>query len=687
MNNIKTPNIERLTSTADRLATIKRPELLAPAGREDVFYAVLNAGADAVYLSGKQFNMRRHRKDFNFSNEALKRVVDYAHNLGRKVYITVNILIGEHELAELVEYLKFLETIAVDSIIIQDYGVIEICRKQNINIPLHSSTMMNVNSAVSALLLKEYGFTRVVTSRDITIDEVRRLAETAGIESEYFIHGDMCSVQSGQCHGSGIIFGKSSNRGQCMKPCRWSYDMVSETSGTLVKSNAYLLASKDLCLIEQLPELINAGIDSLKIEGRMKPAETLSRIVAVYRRAIDSYCDNPLGYHRDFNDITDIYNNRARDLSTGFAFKTPDDEFFDMGGEREPLFLSYSGKLHNITDWNKDIFSDNAAIVTNAVTSGNEISCVAGNMATAQAAFASGVDNLIISYEGDLEIDSKWDFDELKNLAEQCRDSERRFIFSTPKIITERELREFQYAVEMLGEAVDTYLVSGIAAIDCLRRKNKKIWIDSSCNVINSKAYDFFAELGCERVLPAIESSFDNLASMLIDRPQTSLDVMIHGPLLSMLVEHCLVGMNTQHISKRDFCKMPCQFEQFALVDRKGNRRIIHTDKFCRNHVMLEHDLCVLPSLNSFMKLGHHSFRIDARLYSPEDTAFLVKFYKETLNRPAELATQIAEFQHYFTDRKFSYGGYLRGITGDAKISLLDLKKEEKNEACCTTCG
>ena len=163
---------------------IKRPELLAPAGREEVFYAVIEAGADAVYLAGKQFNMRRHRKDFNFDEAALRRVVKFAHERDRKVYVTVNILIGENELPALVEYLKFLESIEVDSIIVQDYGVINICHEHNINIPLHSSTMMNVNSAESAILLKKHGFTRVVTSRDITVDEVRRISETAGMDEQ-----------------------------------------------------------------------------------------------------------------------------------------------------------------------------------------------------------------------------------------------------------------------------------------------------------------------------------------------------------------------------------------------------------------------------------------------------------------------------------------------------------------------
>ena len=666
---------------------IKRPELLAPAGREEVFYAVIEAGADAVYLAGKQFNMRRHRKDFNFDEAALRRVVKFAHERDRKVYVTVNILIGENELPALVEYLKFLESIEVDSIIVQDYGVINICHEHNINIPLHSSTMMNVNSAESAILLKKHGFTRVVTSRDITVDEVRRISETAGIESEYFIHGDMCSVQSGQCHGSGIIFGKSSNRGQCMKPCRWAYDLVSETSGNVVKENAYMLAARDLCLLEQLPDLINAGIDSLKIEGRMKPAETMSRIVALYRRAIDSYCDEPLAHHRDFNDVKEMYNNRIRNLSTGFAFKTPDDEYFDIEGDREPKFLSHSGNLHTISDWSEDVFKENPLLAGKQASSGNAVSCVAGNIETAQAALEAGVDNLVISYEGDLKVNSEWHLPELLELADKCRTAGKRFVFSTPKIITEREQREFKYAVDALGDQVDTYLISGIAVLDFLQSRNKRIWVDTGCNVINSAAVEFFENAGCEMIFPAIETSFENLSEMLDKVSGMRFDLLAHGALTSMLVEHCLVAMNTQRISKRDFCKMPCQYEKFSLVDRNGNKRIIHTDKFCRNHIMLEHDLCILPSLDSFQRLGNHSFRIDARLYSPGDTAYLVDLYKSATANPAARTELIAGFRQRFADREFSYGGYLKGITADADISLLNIKKDERHEKFCSTCG
>ena len=666
---------------------IKRPELLAPAGREEVFYAVIEAGADAVYLSGKQFNMRRHRKDFNFDETALERVVKFAHERSRKVYVTVNILIGENELPALVTYLKFLESIKVDSIIVQDYGVINICHEHNIKIPLHSSTMMNVNSAESAILLKKHGFTRVVTSRDITVDEVRRISETAGIESEYFIHGDMCSVQSGQCHGSGIIFGKSSNRGQCMKPCRWAYDLVSETSGNVIKENAYMLAARDLCLLEQLPDLINAGIDSLKIEGRMKPAETISRIVALYRRAIDSYCDEPLARHRDFNDVKEMYNNRIRNLSTGFAFKTPDDEYFDMEGDREPKFLSHSGNLHSISDWSADAFKDNPYLAGKQASLDNQITCVAGNIETAQAALEAGVDNLVISYEGDLKIDSEWRLPELLELAEKCRATGKRFVFSTPKIITEREQREFKYAVEALDDQVDTYLISGIAVLEFLQSRSKRIWVDTGCNVINSAAVEFFENAGCEKIFPAIETSFENLAAMLDKVSGIQFDLLAHGALTSMLVEHCLVAMNTQRISKRDFCKMPCQYEKFSLVDRNGNKRIIHTDKFCRNHIMLEHDLCILPSLDSFQRLGNPSLRIDARLYSPEDTAYLVDLYKRAAADPAARAGLIAGFRQRFADQEFTYGGYLRGITADAEISLLNIKKDERHEKFCSTCG
>ena len=652
----------------------EKPELLAPAGKRDVFYEVIEAGADAVYLSGKHFNMRRHRKDFHFENEDLSAVCEYAHLKNKKVYVTVNILLSDNEVELLVDYLKFLEDIKVDAIIVNDLAVLQICLENSINIPLHASTMMNVNSVEHAAVLKKFGFTRVVTSRDITIDEVRRIKSAAGIEVEYFIHGDMCTAQSGQCHGSGIIFGKSSNRGQCMKPCRWSYDLVALKSGDLLKKGEYLLASKDMCVIEHIPEFIDAGISSFKIEGRMKSKDILVPIISAYRKAIDSYLSNPMEYKRDFDSIRNISNNRVRDLTTGFSFKTPSSDYIDISGEREPVFLSYSGKQKLIEDYYIDSFEDNVSKPNRNIIP--ELSCVVGTYPAAKSAIESGADNIIISWEGDLKINSSWKSEEINNLISLAGQNNKKIILTTPRILTERELKEF-YKTVTFFDKIDTFLINGIAPVEFLQERGKNIWADYLCNIINSKSARFFADLGIKRIMPSIEASFKTISDIIQNSPDMEFDIQVHGMLLFMLVEHCIVSMNLQQISKKDFCKMPCINDEYLIVDRSGQKRIIKTDKYCRNHIIMQNDLAVLPSIKSFLSLGAKSFRIDARLYDAEKVSFLINVYKKAIKNPDDIDNLVDEFRTFLNNEEFSYGAYIKGISEDDKLSLLSLKKEE----------
>ena len=193
-------------------------ELLAPAGNWEALEAAVKAGADAVYLGGKHFNMRLHRQDMNFDDEALARAVSFAHTHGVKLYVTINNLIYENELGDLEKFLRYLGTIGPDAILVQDLAVIRLVRDLDLKIPLHASVMMNIHNEPAMNLLKEYGITRVVASRELSLDELSLLRERTGLEIEYFMHGDMCFAESGQCIHSGVVFGQSGNRGRCMKP-------------------------------------------------------------------------------------------------------------------------------------------------------------------------------------------------------------------------------------------------------------------------------------------------------------------------------------------------------------------------------------------------------------------------------------------------------------------------------------
>ena len=304
----------------------KSVELLAPAGNWEALEAAVEAGADAVYLGGKSFNMRLHRQDMNFDNAALARAVEYARAHEVRLYITINNLISEDELAPLREYLLYLNEIQPNAILVQDFAVIDLVQELGIHIPLHASVMMNVHNEAAMRLLKQYGVTRIVASREMTLAELALLRQMTGLEIEYFVHGDMCIAESGQCIHSGVLFGQSGNRGRCLKPCRWPYELVDDATGESFDAEtagSYKLALKDMCLYRNLPELIQSGVCSFKIEGRMRPAEFVRRIVSTYRRAIDAYLADPAGYQVNEPDWQELYAKRARDFTTSFALGQP----------------------------------------------------------------------------------------------------------------------------------------------------------------------------------------------------------------------------------------------------------------------------------------------------------------------------------------------------------------------------
>ncbi|MGR3176547.1 MAG: peptidase U32 family protein [Candidatus Anammoxibacter sp.] len=330
----------------------KTIELLAPAGRWDVLEAVISAGADAVYLGSKKFNMRMHRSDYHFTDEQLISAVKLAHKHGVKIYITVNNLLSDTEIDEVRLFLEFLQEIGVDAIIVQDLGILHLTRQMKLEIDIHSSTMMNTHSVPMAMELKEMGINRIIVSRDITIAQAKEIHEKCDIEVEYFVHGDMCSAQSSQCYSSGVLFGKSSNRGECMKPCRWKYSLVDQETGRHLGgvNEGHFLAMNDLCLLQHIPSLAQAGVCSFKIEGRMRDAKFLREVVSIYRRAIDSYLDAPSFYYPDVNDIETIYKSRVRNLSTSVSFTMAQTNTFDYSGNREPLFLSKFAKEESLTE-------------------------------------------------------------------------------------------------------------------------------------------------------------------------------------------------------------------------------------------------------------------------------------------------------------------------------------------------
>lgn len=268
---------------------MKKVELLAPAGNYRAFIGALNAGADAVYLGGNQFSARAYAD--NFSEEEICMALRYAHIWGKKLYLTVNTLVKEKEFPLLDAYIGPLYEAGLDGVIVQDLGVFRYIRQHFPDMALHASTQMMITGALGASFLKKEGACRIVPARELSLMEVSSIKEKTGLELECFIHGAMCYCYSGGCLFSSILGGRSGNRGRCAQPCRLPYGIADE-EGRGVLGEAYPLSLKDLCTIEEIPKLIGAGIDSFKIEGRMKKPEYVAGVTALYRNYIDRYYED-----------------------------------------------------------------------------------------------------------------------------------------------------------------------------------------------------------------------------------------------------------------------------------------------------------------------------------------------------------------------------------------------------------
>lgn len=262
-----------------------RVELLAPAGNYEAFLGAVNAGADAVYLGGEKFGARAYAD--NFKDEDICRALHTAHFMGKKVYLTVNTLIKEAEFENLYDWLFPFYEAGLDGVIVQDIGALCYIREHFKELALHASTQMALTGTGGASFIKEQGVTRIVPARELSLTEVRRIKEQTGLELECFIHGAMCYCYSGQCLFSSILGGRSGNRGRCAQPCRLPYRIYDGAES--VNDVEYPLSLKDMCTIDYIPQLIEAGIDSFKIEGRMKKPEYAAGVTALYRKYIDLY--------------------------------------------------------------------------------------------------------------------------------------------------------------------------------------------------------------------------------------------------------------------------------------------------------------------------------------------------------------------------------------------------------------
>ena len=299
-------------------------ELLAPAGDLEKLKTAIDYGADAVYLGGEAFGLRKASK--NFSIEKIKEGVAYAHARGRKVHVTLNIIPHDKDFDGLDEYLHALEEAKVDAVIVADPGIFMRVKKAS-SIPVHMSTQGSLTNSETVRFWRDLGAERVVLARELTLDEIRAIEKDVdGVEIETFVHGAMCMSYSGRCLMSNYMTGRDANQGDCAQPCRYKYHLVEENRPgeyfpiESTEEGSFILNSKDLCMIEHIDELIEAGIRSLKIEGRVKSAYYLATVIRAYRMAIDAYYADPKNYRYDPRWLEEIKKVSHRDFTTGFYY-------------------------------------------------------------------------------------------------------------------------------------------------------------------------------------------------------------------------------------------------------------------------------------------------------------------------------------------------------------------------------
>ncbi len=347
---------------------MERVELLAPAGSLDRLKIALLYGADAVYFGGRNYSLRANAK--NLDNSEIKEACDYAHSLNKKVYVTVNIVFHTEDTLGIVDYLKELEKCHVDAIIVSDPLIVDIVKENKIALPIHISTQYSTVNIETVKFWKEQGVERVVLGRECSRDEIKEIIAKTGIEIETFVHGAMCSSYSGRCVLSNYFTKRDANRGGCAQICRWNFDLVRDGK-KITNPTKFTMCSKDLCMLEKLTDMIDIGIKSLKVEGRMRSVYYIAMVINNYRRAIDDYykgiltADRLKKYRQELDKVAN------RDSTVQFYDKLPGmDEQYFLGREepsnQEYLAMvdDYDGEYVTVTSKNFFKSGDKVAIIS-----------------------------------------------------------------------------------------------------------------------------------------------------------------------------------------------------------------------------------------------------------------------------------------------------------------------------------
>lgn len=610
----------------------KKVELLAPSGNMEIFESVVRSNCDAVYIGGKSLNMRMIRKGFNFSDEEVAQALRMAHDEDKKLYVTVNNMLNDREMQEATEYLGFLNSIKVDGIIVQDTGVLEICKEQGFNqFEIHSSVMMNVHNIASVDSLKEYGVSRVVLSREMDLKTAKNIQLATGMETEYFVHGDICTVNDANCYHSSVVLGNSSNRGRCFKPCRWKYQLKKDGK---IYPTEYPLAAKDMYMYEHIPELIEANITSFKIEGRMRETDFIIGLINIYGDAIDRYIEDPLSFDPK-KDAEELFETRKRDFTTGYAFSKPGLDFINTRYEGTGKFYSTGKVFSTPTEepeisqcYTDDILSQLAKDATPAGHMPRGLSVKVNDLSQAKACIELGVERIYLTSEVFLPA-SFPKVEELEDLVSQKRDT--KIYLDLPQSMNELNFDIIDQYLERHGDLFQGIMVSNLGAAQRYAKKYETVG-NFNLNVYNRMATKFYRDLGLDEITLSIETRKDEL-SEFVRQSEIPVEIIAHGPIKTMYLEHDLYENAAKLKAVAEEENRFVDNDVLVLKTEKGENPV-YVDQYGRNHLYTAKEICLLPILQGLAFDKPVSLRIEGQTYTVEELKNIIQIYQKALKRP-----------------------------------------------------
>lgn len=632
-------------------------ELLAPAGSMNALHAAVLSGTDAVYLGGSLFNARASAT--NFDDEELKNAVEFCHLRKVKVYVTVNILISDKEFAELDKFIRTINKIGVDGVIVQDIGVAMYIKKIAPDLRLHASTQMTVYDVEGAKYLKNLGFKRVVLARELSADKIKEIAQKSGIETEIFVHGAMCLCYSGQCLMSGIIGGRSGNRGKCAQPCRLEYRVD--------KKKGFLMSLKDMCLIKHLKEIESYGVTSLKIEGRMKGPEYVGTVVSTYRKYLENEADvsdadyeklEKIFYRGGFSDGY-FKNKKGKEM---FCHTKPDNPYLRQEDtfkltenyKRTNIFMYFNGhiggklKLTAVDEYGNTADYISETVLEKANSSSASIDKIKENLSKlgdtvftpqlievdidenvfvptseinkARRNITAKLEEYIINSYVRLDNNTQYGninhsnsikefelsvFVSDKQQLEAIRktDCKRIYVpieigdFRKDEIVVLPRISPNNLEDTLLKVVNDTVLVRNIGQLEIAKRCHKKIQLDFTMNIFNTYSCDFYKKQDINTITLSTELTLKQI------KPMTDVvdcECVIYGKMPMMITENCMIKTS-----------VGCKHGGY-IFDRTNEGFMIKCLPECRNEIYNSKPIVMSDKLDdiklSGIKYGRLSF-------------------------------------------------------------------------------